>query len=436
MLPGSATRSFGPVQSVSLARPVPSRSETTEFMADRAPTVRESLMDECIRHEILALGGLSLAQPHFLPIRNPSLILGEHHLAALHHHGHALNMFKRRLAQGTVHPRSILIATALFMTFELLLGNNAAAAALFERGYELLNQSDLDEGSVWEKDQRIPSPELGCLADVRHMLLRLSGVQNILPFLHPTTRLDMAHGTISASSLSSSKTPSNCLSIEDLERQWREMSLRFMWTRSQIQLATQEDDFKKLRQLEGDVLRLVDENRCWGEALKTRLEKERDDNVPHNLRLMGIQQVAFDLFATHSHDETRSTVFRDLITRCDNILKDSRRVPLRTRLSMDSAALPVLLCVISLCKDLEVRQYAFETARKYCQSQGQEKRQDWIRAAWANGEFQVVSKGMDDDDENALQRSRIKDYLLLRCSAQFSVWLSIEEGDKQAVAHQ
>lgn len=111
--------------------------------------VRTGLEIDYVRHSILALGALSLsvnenANNHAYPRRDwkstPSP--GLHYSAALQHHVKALALFGRTMARkrNAVHPQVFILITILFVTFEYLHGNNAAAIGLINSGFLLLAQ--------------------------------------------------------------------------------------------------------------------------------------------------------------------------------------------------------------------------------------------------------------------------------------------------------
>jgi len=112
----------------------------------------ESTRDECVQHAVLALGALSralLANPPSAPTVLPPIhplvrdndVVNEHHSAALHHCSLAIKQCLRRIHEGAIRPRALLIITMLLVAYELMQGNTRGADALMSKGIQLLRDS-------------------------------------------------------------------------------------------------------------------------------------------------------------------------------------------------------------------------------------------------------------------------------------------------------
>jgi len=125
--------------------------------------VPESQGDECIYNSMLAINLLSdaLCLGVEAPTPTATHAAGLHHSsppaeplkAALQRHMTAVSMFRTRIAQdGNISPRTVLIATVLFVAYELLQGNIETADSLAVKGVTLLRDR------LWIGHSASPSP--------------------------------------------------------------------------------------------------------------------------------------------------------------------------------------------------------------------------------------------------------------------------------------
>ncbi|KAL8351096.1 hypothetical protein RB601_000777 [Gaeumannomyces tritici] len=162
-----------------LAGPVPSR-----FWSRTVP--REAGRDGCVRSAVLAIAALAASmmlreddndddnddgndgnnggRHHYhhrrLGMTHGAAVWDRHHRAAIAHYTEAVSAFRGRVGGGggggavaCCPPRSVLIATVLFVTYELLQGNDEAADGLVTSGINLLGGSlgILDAGGGGDK---------------------------------------------------------------------------------------------------------------------------------------------------------------------------------------------------------------------------------------------------------------------------------------------
>lgn len=133
-----------------LAGPIPSR-----FWSRTVP--REMGRDSCVRSAVLAIAALATS------VRRPGhddgdddrprmthhgTVRDRHHQTAIAHYTEAVSAFRERMGMGgsgsgtaACPSRSVLMATVLFVTYELLQGNDEAADGLIMSGMNLLRDS-------------------------------------------------------------------------------------------------------------------------------------------------------------------------------------------------------------------------------------------------------------------------------------------------------
>ncbi|KXJ86720.1 hypothetical protein Micbo1qcDRAFT_236782 [Microdochium bolleyi] len=109
--------------------------------------LRESVHDDCIRHGLMAIGALSKAlygnpdpAVRRLSLDAPGLRDNTHYQAAGSYYSTALRLLRARLARdgGTQNPRTILMATFMFIGYENMLDNFASVDILLANGIYLL----------------------------------------------------------------------------------------------------------------------------------------------------------------------------------------------------------------------------------------------------------------------------------------------------------
>lgn len=304
----------------------------------------------------MALGGLALSKPNF-PSRKSSASEGKRLQAALLYHGRAISMFSRQMATNVFDPRSVLILTILFAIFELLHENTSAAGAVIARGFRLLTShfAKAERSPVSTKIHTYPSSGLENMGDLKHIWLRLPCMDCLLPFVPPDVKSDMVQGTNWMPSL-----PSWDSSIDTIYRSWREAYVQHLQVKTHAHGCKPEATQLDLRSTE-----LIKTYHSWSDVLKRRIETEKDPVILRSLRLMRVEQFNLLIFGNDSHRTLSSDAFKDLVLYCDNLLAETKRHPLKTRMSTYSRVSPLLFGIIQRCVYLDVQKLAIATVEKY-----------------------------------------------------------------------
>ncbi|KAH8890235.1 hypothetical protein GQ53DRAFT_747682 [Thozetella sp. PMI_491] len=118
-------------------------------------SLREGLMNDCIRHSVLSIGACyraitaALEELNLRPgsPQHPSWVdtrRNMHHQAALNHHAKALSHLRQKMGSLRTDTRLTMIATLLFIAFENMQGNYHASGSLIRSGIKVLGSTTLN----------------------------------------------------------------------------------------------------------------------------------------------------------------------------------------------------------------------------------------------------------------------------------------------------
>ncbi|KAF7561676.1 hypothetical protein G7046_g2470 [Stylonectria norvegica] len=253
--------------------------------------MRESLVNPCLQHLVLALGALSLALEEdgnggVLPLVNVSknIAIQKHYKDALRHYGKGLSMLNESVGSD-IHPRFIILATIALAGFDLLHGGRTSVGSLLVHGQKLV---DTRIARAVEAIDPLPThayldTELERFSDVQALLPRLAMVHSLIPFLPLPQRLE-----ILGSSGFDSESPHKDMDLTTLLRLWREYCTTMSRLGSYIAWVSQEDSQAEMDAAKATMRDKCNVSRAWGDLINHHLELE---TCPERLRFLNAMKM-------------------------------------------------------------------------------------------------------------------------------------------------
>jgi hypothetical protein len=307
----------------------------------------ESMIDKCVLELALAIGALSTAVTLASQLRDqPSLskcpsalhpwtaevMANDHHKAAVCHYVKALTLFRSRVKAGTamLSPRSVLIISVLFITFEMLQGDMKTVDGLITSSINLLKGTlklYRQDARSNHNAQSTPRAEEDDMEDIEHLLPLISIMSGYTPFLISQSANIQLWDTSRGHDLPDVGQSS----IAKLQTQWSKFYTRtaaFIGRALAIQMqATTPPLAAEERQRV-----LIAQLNVWEAELDSWLAKSKAYGEPaqRTLQVMQIQHlkllicVSSCLDATELAFDAREADFHTLLMRCAIFLHEAR----------------------------------------------------------------------------------------------------------------
>jgi hypothetical protein len=350
------------------------------------------MTDKCAMELVLAIGALSTAitlaseindwhslskLPSALHPWTAEAVINDHHKAAVCHYINALSLFRSRVKGGEtmLSPRSVLIMSMLFITFELLQGNMKAVDGLITSSINLLKgrlklylQDAASNRIAWFNG----NAEEDDMEDIEHLLPLMSIMCGYTPFLisqFANTQLWDTSGNHDLPDASHS-------SIAKLQTQWSKFYTRaaaFIGHALAIQLGTSTtlpatDHRQQVLMAQLDV---------WEAELDFWFAKSKvyGESAQRVLEVMRIQHLVLSICTFASLDATdlafdaREAGFYTLLTRCAIFLHNSRP---SYQFTLNTSVLSALGLMVTKCRVHDIRMMAAAMMRQL----------SWREGAW------------------------------------------------------
>jgi hypothetical protein len=352
----------------------------------------ESMTDACIMESVLAIAALSTAVKLASQLSDPptvskwpsalhpwaaEAVVNDHHRAAVRHYIKGLSLFRGRIQAATASPRSVLIMSMLFITFEMLQGNMKTVDGLITCSINLLK----DTLKIYRQDLRSsrkikPAPRIeDDMEDIEHLLPLVSIMGGYTPFLSSQSANIQLWDTSSCHDLPDLRRPS----IAKLQIQWSKFYTRTAAFIGHV-LAIQMQATMPLSTVEDQHRVLILQLKVWEAELDSWLADSGVVNEPaqRTLQIIQIQHLTLFICASCCLDITdlsfdaHDADFYKLLTLCAIFLHEARPSYLFT---LSTSILVALATVIIKCRVHNIRMMAAALIRQL----------PWREGAWDAG---------------------------------------------------
>jgi hypothetical protein len=359
------------------------------------------MTDECVLESALAIGALSTAVTFASQIhdqaslsKRPSALrpwtakpmVNDHHKAAVFHYVKALSLFRSRVEAGTAmrSPRSVLIMSMLFITFEMLQGDMKTIDGLITSSINLLKDTlrlyrqDACAIKTIQSSTRVKEDDM---EDIEHLLPFISIMGGHTPFLISQSANIQLWDTSKGHDLPNAGRSS----IGKLQTQWSKFYTRaaaFMGraVALQLQAITPPPAVEEEQQV------LIAQLNVWETELGWWLAKSKahGDFTRRSLQVMEIQHlmlyicICSCLDATQMAFDAHEADFHTLIARCARFLQEARP---SYQFTLNTSILSALGVAVVKCRVHNIRMMATILLRQL----------PWREGAW-DGALMVHGK--------------------------------------------